>query len=137
MRRAGPDDARALGAVLSDWIDATPWMPRLHTRAQDAGFVAGLIQRAEVWCLPAADGFIAIDGPDIPALYLAPDARGRGQGGALLARAKRGRNRLALWVFQSNDRALRFYARHGFRQTAETSGDNAEGLPDQRMEWHQ
>ena len=29
-----------MGAILSDWIDATPWMPRLHTRAEDAAFIA-------------------------------------------------------------------------------------------------
>lgn len=136
MRRAGPEDAAPLGAVLSDWIDATPWMPRLHTRAQDAGFVRGLMDRAEVWCLPAADGFIAVEGDEIPALYLAPAARGQGQGAALLAQAMVGRERLALWVFQANEGARRFYARHGFVEVARTEGDNDEGLPESRMEWH-
>ena len=141
MIRAGrPADAAAMGAILSDWIDATPWMPRLHTRDEDAGFCAGLIARARVLILELAggvSGFLARDGAEIPAFYLAAPARGRGHGAALLGAAKaQSGGRLGLWTFQANDAAIRFYLRHGFRETARTDGqDNDEHLPDIRLDW--
>ncbi len=81
-------------------------------------------------------GFLALDGKDVRALYLAPDARGRGVGRALLGRAKAGRDRLSLWAFEANPRAVAFYRREGFRVVERTDGSgNEEGLPDLRMVW--
>ncbi len=37
LDEAQPADADALGAILSDWIDETEWMPRLpHARGGPA-----------------------------------------------------------------------------------------------------
>ena len=30
IRRAGLPEAEACAAILNAWIDATPWMPRVH-----------------------------------------------------------------------------------------------------------
>ena len=122
-----------MGAILSDWIDATPWMPRLHTRAEDAAFCTSLVPRAHV--SGDVDGFVAVDGEDIPALYVAQEARRKGHGRALLDHAKSGADRLALWTFAANREALAFYAAQGFAETARTDGENDEGLPDVRLEW--
>ncbi|MFM2354976.1 MAG: hypothetical protein RLZZ528_712 [Pseudomonadota bacterium] len=136
---ATPGDAAALGAILSDWIDATGWLPRLHTRDEDRGFVAHLIAAHQV--IVARDGggpagFIVIDGTTISALYLAQAARGRGIGAQLLSAAKSGRETLSLWTFQANAGARRFYLREGFREVEWTDGAGNEALlPDVRLEW--
>ena len=97
IRPATPADAPALGKVLGDWVRETGWMPVLHPREEDQGFLANLIEEAEVWCDEAATGFIARRDDTIPALYLAPAARGQGLGTALLSQAKHDRDRLTLW----------------------------------------
>ena len=137
LRPAIPADAARLAAILSDWIDETDWMPRLHTREEDAGFVAGLIDRMPVMTAdaPGPVGFLARDGEDIVALYLAPEARGRGIGKALLDAAKGESARLALWTFVANEGARAFYAREGFVEDRRTGGENDEKLPDVRLVW--
>ena len=80
-------------------------------------------------------GFIACHGEVLVALYVARDARGQGVGKALLDGAKRIHDRIALWVFEANEGARRFYAREGFREDGRTAGNNEEGLPDIRMVW--
>jgi GNAT superfamily N-acetyltransferase len=135
LRHATPGDAPALGAILSDWIDETPWMPRLHTRQEDQCFVAGLIATAMVWTDSGQSGFIARSGAEVPALYLARQARGRGLGAALLGAARTDCDSLALWTFQANTRAIAFYQREGFAVAARTDGENDEGLPDIHLIW--
>lgn len=138
IRDASPEDAAALGRILSDWIDATPWMPRLHTRDEDYRFVAGPISRASVLTLDIGgrpEGFLARDGERIPAFYLAPERRGQGHGARLLDRAKRTSDRLRLWAFQSNKDAIRFYEREGFAESRRTDGENDEGMPDVELVW--
>ncbi|MBM1221510.1 GNAT family N-acetyltransferase [Ponticoccus sp. SC2-23] len=135
LRPASLDDAPALGTILSDWIDETVWMPRLHSRAEDRGFVEGLIRDAEVWTDETRSGFVARSGEEVPALYLAPGARGRGLGAELLNAARTRRESLGLWTFQANSRAVAFYLREGFTEAHRTEGDNAEGLPDIRLIW--
>jgi GNAT superfamily N-acetyltransferase len=142
---ARPDEDAVLGAILSDWIDATPWMPRLHSREEDAAFVAGLIAAGQVVADRDEDGtatgFTARDGALLRALYIAADRRGQGIGRALLAEAQAavmapgGGGRLLAWTFATNAAARRFYARAGFAETGSTPGDNEEGLPDIRLEW--
>lgn len=136
LRRAEAADAPALGRVLSDWIDETPWMPRLHTRAEDEGFVAGLIADCDVWTKEGTTGFIAVRGTKISAIYVAPTARGAGLGQRLIGSAKADRKALNLWTFQANGGAIRFYLREGFREVERTDGAaNEEALPDVRMRW--
>ena len=138
IRKAATGDADALGAVLSDWIDETPWMPRMHSREDDRNFVAGLITNTDVLALIDSDrpsGFLARDGEEITAFYLCGASRGRGQGSAMMSRAMAGRGNLTLWTFQANTDAIRFYERLGFIQTKWTDDDNEEGLPDVLMTW--
>ncbi|WP_299838717.1 GNAT family N-acetyltransferase [uncultured Jannaschia sp.] len=134
IRSAVPEDARACAAVLNDWIDATPWMPRVHppddverhyresVPPQQRVFVAERDDRI--------DGFVAVaaDGETVSGLYLAPEAHGRGLGPALLDAVREGPQRL--WTLRTNEGARRFYAREGFREVRQTEGDNEEGLPD-------
>lgn len=38
VRPARPDDAPTCVAILSDWIEEMPWMPRLHSHEAMVGF---------------------------------------------------------------------------------------------------
>lgn len=140
IRPAVPEDALALGTILSDWIDEMPWMPRLHSRDEDRGFCLHLVETMTVWAVQPDRqvlGFLARDGAEVPALYLAPEARGRGLGKALLDEAKAASDGcLRLWTFQANTDAIRFYRREGFAEVARTDGaGNDEKLSDLRLEW--
>nr|WP_290428734.1 GNAT family N-acetyltransferase [Defluviimonas salinarum] len=104
--------------------------------AEDRGFVAGLLASHEVLVARAnwVVGFLARQGGEIDALYVAATARGRGVGSALLAAAGAAESDLSLWTFQANAGALRFYSARGFVETERTDGSgNAERLPDVRL----
>lgn len=138
IRPARPEDAAACARILQGWLDATPWMPDLHTLAETERFVRdALIVRTTF--VAEADGairgFLTLceDQCGIAALYVAGGWRRRGVGSALLGAAEGRCRRLKLWTFQANEAARRFYARHGFREVRRTRGDNEEGLPDVEM----
>lgn len=144
LRAARSTDAGKVGAILSEFIDTTDWMPRLHTRAEDVAHAGILIARGRVTVAQrhgVVVGFAANDGCDLDALYVAGSARGQGVGTALLEHLKQGQDRLVLWTFQANSPAQAFYLRHGFAEVARSDGQgsdgqgNDEGLPDIRYEW--
>ncbi|MDJ0626847.1 MAG: GNAT family N-acetyltransferase [Rhodobacter sp.] len=136
---AKPRDAQALARILADWIDETPWMPKIHTPDEDRSFLACLIANTDVVTLRnwrGPQGFLARDGAMVHALYLRPAARGRGHGKRLLDRAKAQSPFLTLWTFQANAGARAFYAREGFAEVEMTDGaENDEGVPDVRLVW--
>jgi len=136
---ANPRDAARLAEILADWKDETPWLPDLHSRDEDAYFLARLIAETEVLTARnwrGLQGFLARDGEIVQALYVAGPARCRGVGRQLLGEAKRRSNRLSLWTFQANARARAFYAREGFCEAEATDGSaNDENLPDVRLVW--
>jgi 8-oxo-dGTP pyrophosphatase MutT (NUDIX family)/GNAT superfamily N-acetyltransferase len=77
------------------------------------------------------------DGSWIEHLYLDPSWVGRGLGDRFIEVAKRRcPDGVQLWAFQSNDRARRFYERHGFLAESFTDGaGNEERTPDVRYRW--
>ncbi len=132
-------DAPACGNILADWVDENLWIPQMHSRAECRAHLVDLIGRG--WVLIARRcgqpiGFLAHDGGEIHALYLARPVRGKGVGQALLDTAKSRVNALALWTFQANHGARNFYLRQGFHEVRRSDGTgNDEGLPDIRYEW--
>lgn len=137
-RAATPEDAAATGAILSEFVETTPWMPALHTRQQDRGFCQTMIDRG--WMRVVEDGgvlgFIARNASEVNALYVAQAYRGRGAGALLLQEAQAACDALSLWTFQDNLGARRFYAHHGFHEVARTDGQQTdEKLPDVQLEW--
>jgi GNAT superfamily N-acetyltransferase len=71
---------------------------------------------------------------EVYAIYLAPDAWGKGFGRALMAAAlaqlaKCGYREATLWVLDSNTRARRFYAAAGFKPDGAVKVDNSRGFP--------
>jgi GNAT superfamily N-acetyltransferase len=136
---ARPADAEAIGHILSDWIDETDWMPRIHKRDEEQAFAAELVRRGWVSVARrggAVQGFLARDGEDVVALYVARGARGQGVGSRLIARAQRRSRRLELWTYQFNHAARGFYERHGFVEVGRSGGArNDEKLPDITYLW--
>jgi GNAT superfamily N-acetyltransferase len=140
VRFARSTDAGKAGAIMSEFIDETAWMPRIHTRAEDIGLVGSMIGRD--WVTVALQGeqlvgFLARERHDIHALYIASSAWRQGAGSALLRHAQDVTPKLSLWTFQANESAKAFYLAHGFREVERTDGaENDENLPDIRFEWH-
>ena len=134
IRDAVLGDAEGLARVLGDWVRDTAWMPKLHSREEDLGFLQGLIAGCRVRIGNEGAGFLAAEGGVVRALYLEPAARGLGLGKVLLDDAKGRAGRLELYTFEANAGARRFYAREGFREVR-FGADNEEGLPDVYLVW--
>ena len=85
----------------------------------------------------AASGGAASGGGEIDQLYVDPPSQGLGLGSRLIEVAKRRFPAgLALWTFQVNTVAQRFYERHGFVAVDRTDGSgNEEKEPDVRYRW--
>lgn len=131
-------DAVPLARILGDWVRGAGWMPVLHNRGEDLDFLRRMIasHRVLVARAPQPVGFIAVKQGDIAAFQVAEGQRGQGIGKALLEAVKATEPRLALWTFQANPDAIRFYAREGFAEVERTDGaGNEELLPDVRMIW--
>ena len=141
IARAEPHHAPTCAAILNGWIDATLWMPRIHTPEAVEDHVREVVfAMRRVWVALDDDapvGFLALDiEGTITALYVAEHARGMGVGRALLDEAKREEPRgLELWTFEPNTEARAFYAREGFRESGRSNGDNEEGVPDVLLRW--
>ncbi|MEM9577738.1 MAG: GNAT family N-acetyltransferase [Pseudomonadota bacterium] len=136
---ARPLDAGAVGNVLTVSIRLMRWLPPLHTAAEDIRYAGEMIDAG--WVRVARQegnviGFIARQETDVHALYLLPDAQGMGVGTALLDDAKSVSDRLSLWTYEANQRAMRFYRQRGFLEVDRTEGSgNEAGLPDIRFAW--
>ncbi len=139
IRLATAADAPACAAILQSWLDATPWMPKLHDYAETEGFCCGVL-------IGSQTTFIAGDPPEaflslvqeagtVSALYAAEGARSKGHGKRLLDRAKAESDTLELWTFVANAGAQRFYEREGFTEIRRTDGENDERLPDILYRW--
>jgi putative acetyltransferase len=142
VREASAADLPACAAIINDWIDATPWLPRrLDHEAIAALFEPTLLQRRAVWVAEAAGrvvGYLSA-APDgfVPALYLAAAARGQELGRRLLGAAKaRFSGGLSLDCWVPNDAALRFYLREGFvEDEAGYRAETDDGVPTRRLRW--
>lgn len=139
LRPARSTDAGRVGEIIAEFVDTTPWIPRVHTRAQDIAHAGILIKHGWVTVVQNEGticGFSACNGHKLNALYVADDWREMGIGTTLLEHLKQQQVHLRLWTFQTNTRAQAFYLRHGFSEVTRTDGAaNDEKLPDIRMEW--
>jgi pimeloyl-ACP methyl ester carboxylesterase/GNAT superfamily N-acetyltransferase len=144
IRRAGPEDAGAIGDVwLTSWR-ATFDFPPAHPDADVRRWLANeLLPRTEVWvAVDPVDrspviGFMALSTSIVEQLYVVPEWIGRGVGDRLIALAKGRRpDGLDLYCFQANAFARRFYERRGFVPIAFGDGSsNEEHQPDIRYAW--
>jgi GNAT superfamily N-acetyltransferase len=138
---ATPADADAVAATFgAARRTAMPWLPRLHTEAEDRRYFADVIDECEVMVVrregqPVA--FIALKDDMVEHLYVRPEAQRAGIGSALLEAARAARpSGLRLWTFQRNQGARAFYAHHGFVEVELTDGSaNEEREPDALLAW--
>lgn len=80
-------------------------------------------------------GMAAYSQEEISQLYVHPDCQGMGIGQAFLEKIKSQSNgRLTLYTFQVNEKAQRFYEKHGFKIIGKDY-ENEENLPDIQYEW--
>ena len=141
MRPATPEDAATIAALFTRVrATALPFLPVLHTPAEDAAFIRDVARSANtLWVAENGGrivGFIAWHDVEVDHLYVDTDRLGCGIGSALLRLAMTEQPRLELWAFARNERALAFYRKHGFRVLCETDGShNEEREPDVRLVW--
>jgi putative acetyltransferase len=143
VRLATPSDLPACAAIINDYIDATPWLPRTISRdALEKVFTPDLLESRVVLVADndnAIAGYASLDDEAgfLHALYLRPEARGRGVGKALLDATKTVRpTGFALTVFEPNSDACRFYLREGLIEVPEgRKTDTEEGIPTLLMRW--
>ena len=140
IRRAAAADAPAIAEVFLDSFHATYAFPLAHTDDEVRAWIRDrVVPGMETWV--AADdgqivGLMVVAPGWLEQLYLAPDRLGEGIGSRLVALAKeRSPAGLQLWTFQVNQRARRFYERHGFVAVEETDDRNEERQPDVRYVW--
>ncbi|MEU1628213.1 GNAT family N-acetyltransferase [Streptomyces sp. NPDC020096] len=142
LRRAGDADALPAADVwLRSFAAALPSVRCAHDDAEvRAWFSRVVVPQYETWvAVTKSDvvGLLALDGGELKQLYLDPTWRGRGLGDRFMSLAKQRRpDGLALWTFQVNKAAQRFYERHGFTAVKRTDGlRNEEREPDVRYVW--
>jgi GNAT superfamily N-acetyltransferase len=140
IRRGGAPDARAAADLYLRARDAALRAGSMPAGVHDDDdvrdyFASHIVEHCELWVAEddgALAGILVLRGKFVDHLYVEPGLTGRGIGSALLAVAKRERPRgLALWAFETNTGARRFYERHGFGEVGRTDGrDNEERAPD-------
>ena len=145
IRRARAGDGAAVADVqLRSFHAALPTIRLAHTEAEVRLWFATEVlpdPARETWVAESADGTVVgmmvLGREMLEQLYLLPDARGQGLGDRFVELAKGRRpSGLALYTFQVNGPARRFYERHGFRALEFGDGSgNEEGEPDIRYAW--
>jgi RimJ/RimL family protein N-acetyltransferase len=143
LRPGSPEDADALARLATAARHAAvPAMPpSVHTPEEDRAWIGRqLAGEREAWVAERDGelvGYILLEPRWLHSIYVRPGLTGRGIGTALLDLVKALRSDgFALWVFESNAGARRFYARHGLLELEHTDGSsNEERARDLRMAW--
>lgn len=141
IRRATEADARAVAELHRlATRTAMPFLPDLHTPAEDLAFFGEEIARKETWVSTADDGgvrgFLVLRPGWVEHLAVHPAEQGKGVGSGLMQLAKARANDLQLWTFQRNTAARAFYEKRGFHLVRLTDGSrNEEKEPDCLYAW--
>ncbi len=142
LRRAEPADAEGIADLYLRSFRGAYRFPLAHTDRQVRDWIREVVIPArETWAAVTSDGSLVgtmvLDGAELDQLYIAPGWTGRGIGTRFVELAKRLRpGGLALYTFQVNHGARRFYERHGFVLVDETDGARSEERqPDVRYAW--
>lgn len=141
LRRATPADAAAIAEIpLTARRGSMPRLAVVHSDEETGRWVREVVMEEQEGWVAVGDGeegvlgIAALGGATREQLYVHQAVRGRGIGGALLARAKERRpGGLDLWTFQRNGRARAFHENRGFDAVEFGDGaGNEEREPDVR-----
>ena len=152
VRIATPDDARAIAEIhVASWQEGyrgqlpDSYLKSLSADAREKMWAKALRDGASVFLAEHARkplGFVSFGpsrdddapetGAEIYGLYVHPDAWSTGRGqqlhdDALAALEASGSTGVTLWVLASNDRARRFYSRHGWQPDGATKVVELDG----------
>ena len=113
--------ATDLDAVLSAWEAATRLAHSFMTNefiAQERKNVAEIyLPNTETWVVEIdslVQGFIALIGNEVGAIFLQPECHGQGAGKALMDTAQQIHGDLEVEVFEENAIGRNFYSKYGF-----------------------
>lgn len=127
--------------VLTLWLDASiqahDFVPKAFWQEQLPAMREHYLPQAETLVLEEngqALGFLSLHEQRLAALFVSPNAQGRGIGRQLLDEAKRRRDSLELSVYCANTRAVAFYKANGFVTVAEAH-DPHTGQAELTMRW--
>jgi GNAT superfamily N-acetyltransferase len=140
LRPAVPGDVESIVSVHLSSRAAAAMPPGIHPEHEVRAWLTERLDLDEVWAAEV-DGDVAayarFTDRWLDDLYVTPDRSGQGLGSALLDLVKAQRPRgFCLWVFEMNEPARGFYARHGLVELERTDGSgNEEGQPDIKMAW--
>lgn len=117
-----------LNAVLDTWEVATRLAHKFMTDefiAQERKNIADIyMPNTETWVAELdneVQGFIALMGNEVGALFLQPNCHGKGIGKALMDKAQKLHGDLEVEVFKENSIGRKFYSRYGFEFLEEKS----------------
>ena len=115
-----------LEAVLSSWENATRLAHPFMTDdfiAQERNNVAEIyLPNTDTWVVEIGNkvqGFIALMGNEVGAIFLQPNFHGKGTGKALMDKAQELHGDLEVEVFKENPIGRKFYSQYGFVQLEE------------------
>ena len=140
IRRATAQDVEQIVDVFERSFATLDFLPKLHTHEENLAFLAGVVDRQDVWVAERDSriaGFLAIDGDLGTFFYVDPGTQGEGIGTALFEHAQRERPQgFSFWAFQDNVKARHFYEKRGCVAGEFTDGSgNEEKTPDVRYWW--
>lgn len=132
IRPGVPGDAPRNLAIWRAAVAAThDFLSPEHLASIDA-LVAAWLPTADLWVHAGTDGspqgFIALGGAHVDALFVDPAVHGRGVGRALVLHARRLHGALTVDVNEQNPAAVGFYRRLGFELTGRSPVDG-QGRP--------
>ena len=115
-----------LEAVLSSWEKATilahPFMTDDFIAQERKNVAEIYIPNTDTWVVEIdgnVEGFIALMGNEVGAIFLQPQFHGRGAGKALMDKARELHGDLEVEVFKENAIGRKFYSQYGFEQLDE------------------
>jgi chorismate mutase/GNAT superfamily N-acetyltransferase len=140
LRPATPDDADAVADVQIAARQAAAMPPGIHPASDVRRWLGRRLREDDAWVAEAdrrVVGYARSTPTWLDDLYVVPAHAGRGVGSALLDVVKAHRpGGFCLWVFEMNEPARGFYARHGLVELERTDGSgNEEKRPDIRLAW--
>lgn len=115
-----------LDAVLSSWEAATrlahPFMTDEFIARERINVADVYMPNTDTWVIDIdgnVEGFIALMGNEVGAIFIQPKYHGKGAGKALMDKAQALHGDLEVEVFKENSIGRRFYSQYGFEHLEE------------------